>query len=179
MFKKLMIAALALSMSAGAALAVAETLTGTRAEASFPVFKPSGSGLMAVATGSYAVAANVEDGDIFELLKIPAGACVVGGYFYADDLDTNGSETIDLDVGWAANGSDAADPIGFGNFGIMNGDAVTNVRPEAANMYALFGVLKDGVKCFVRETTIQVEANDVAATFAAGDITVTIFYYVP
>ena len=62
----------------------AETLTATRAASTFPVYKPSGAGLLCVAWGTYAVAANVEDGDIFEMLKVPSGATIVGGYLQAD-----------------------------------------------------------------------------------------------
>lgn len=58
---------------------VAETLTSTRAAASFPTFKYHASGVLCCAYGTYEIAANVEDGDIFEMCKIPAGATVVDG----------------------------------------------------------------------------------------------------
>lgn len=158
----------------------AETLTATRAADTFPVYRPKGSGELAVAYGSYTVAANVEDGDIFEMCKIPAGAVIVGGWFSADDLDT-GTESIDLDLGWAANGSEAADADGLGNFGVLTGDAVTGYKPTVGTLLPVQGTLVTGTgfPTFTAETTIQVEANAAAATFAAGDIRVAIFYTVP
>ena len=61
---------------------VAETLTADRAGSTFPVFKALGAGIVCCAYGTYEVAANVEDGDIFEMCKIPANSTIVGGYFY-------------------------------------------------------------------------------------------------
>ena len=157
----------------------AETLTSTRAAADFPVFKSHESGLLCAAHGTFAVAANVEDGDIFEMCRVPAGAVVIGGWINADDMDTNGTETLDMDVGWAANGVDAADEDGFGNLGVWEGNAVSDIHPEAFNHFPFGGVLKDGPKTFARETIIQIEANNVAATFLAGDMTVVVLYLNP
>lgn len=112
------------------------------------------------------------------MCKVPAGAIVVDGFVRADDMDT-GAEALDMDVGWAANGSDAADPDGFGNLGVWTGDAVTDIKPEGSIYYPFNGVLKDGPKTFARETTIQVEANAAATTFAAGTLYVGVFYIVP
>lgn len=156
---------------------VAETLTATRAKAGFPVAAIGEAQSLKVATGTYEIAANVEDGDIFEMCKLPANAVVVGGKVYADDLDT-GIETLDMDVGWAANGTDVADPDGFGNLGVWTGDAVTGVKPEAGIMYDFFGVLKDGPKKFAAETTVQVEANAAAATGGTGTLSVVVYYFV-
>jgi len=157
----------------------AETLTATRAASTLPVFKASGAGIVCAAYGTFAVAANVEDGDIFEMCRVPAGAVVLSGVVRADDMDTNATETLDMDVGWAANGTDAADPDGFGNLGVWVGDAVGDIKPEAYNYFPFGGILKDGPKTFAAETTIQVEANAVSATFAAGDLTVVVYYINP
>lgn len=164
----------------------AETLTATRAAADFPVFKATGSGVVCAAYGSYAVAANTEAGDIFKMCKLPAGAVVLGGMLYGADLDTNATETIDLDVGWPANGGsgtyDAADSDGLGNFGVITGDAFAtgNVSNVTGVSYPLAGLLATGVlPAFTKETTIQVLANAAAATFAAGTISVVVYYVVP
>ena len=157
----------------------AETLTSTRAAASFPVAQSHTAGAVLCAYGTYAVAANVEDGDIFAMCKVPAGAVVIGGWLNADDMDTNATETLDMDIGWAANGSDAADPDGFGNLGVWQGNAVADIHPEAFNHFPLGGVLKDGPVTFAAETTIQIECNAASATFAAGDMTLTVLYLTP
>jgi hypothetical protein len=157
---------------------VAETLTSDRAKASFPVAGKGEAGNVKFAYGIYEIAANVEDGDIFEMCRVPEDAVVVDGFVRADDLDT-GIETLDMDVGWAANGSDAADPDGFGNLGVWTGDAVTGIKPEAQIYYPFNGVLKDGPKTFAAETVIQVEANAAAATGGTGTIYVSVYYLVP
>lgn len=159
---------------------VAETLTSTRAASTFPVFQSHASGLLCVAYGTYEIAANVEDGDIFEMCKVPAGAVVLDGVVYAEDLDTNATETLDLDVGWAANGTEAADADGFGNLGVWTGDAVAGYKPEVGNRYPFGNVLfTGGPKSFTNETTIQVEANAAAATGGTGTLTVVVYYVVP
>ena len=163
----------------------AETLTATRAADTFPVFTPTGAGLMCAAYGTYAIGAAVEDGDIFEMCKVPAGAVVLGGWFYGADLDT-GTEVLDMDIGWAANGGagtyDAADPDGLGNLGVLTGDAFAagNVSPVAGLMYPLSGLLATGVlPTFTKETTIQIEANVPANAGHTGSVSVVVFYCVP
>jgi hypothetical protein len=138
-----------------------------------PVASHGLGGTLRVAYGSYAVAANVEDGDIFELCRLPAGAVVVGGAFYAGDLDT-GTEAVDIDLGWAANGVEAADPDGFVNAGVLSGDAITDLLAAGSN-YRPFP-MTSGVQSFSAETVVQAEANVAAATFAAGTITAVIYY---
>lgn len=163
----------------------AETLTATRAASTFPTFKAIGSGIVCAAYGTYEVAANVEDGDIFEMCKVPAGAVILGGMFYSDDLDT-GTEALDLDIGWAANGGsgtyDSADPDGLGNLGVLTGDtfAAGNVSPVAGLIYPFSGVFADGdLPTFTNETTIQIEANAAAGTFTAGAMSLVVYYVVP
>ena len=159
----------------------AETLTSTRAGATFPVFKGPGAGVVCAAWGTYAVAANVEDGDIFEMCRVPDAAVIIDGCIRADDMDT-GIEALDMDVGWAANATDAADPDGLGNLGVWTGDAVTDIVPEAYIYYPFGGILKDGMKAFSAgggETVIQVEANAAATTFAAGDLNTLAYYLNP
>jgi hypothetical protein len=129
------------------------------------------------AYGEITIAANPADGDIYELVRVPRGATVIGGYLMADDIDTNANETLDMDIGWAGNGVDAADPDGFGNLGVWTGDAITGIKPEVGNYFVLGGVLfTTGPKTFAKETVIQVEANAAAATFAAGKMWVVVHY---
>ena len=156
----------------------AETLTATQAEPEYPVYGAGYGGTVKFAYGVYEIAANVEDGDIFEMCKVPAGAIVIDGFVRADDLDT-GTEALDMDVGWAANGVESADPDGFGNLGVWSGDAVTDIKPEAQIYYPFNGVLKDGPQTFSAETTIQVEANVAANAGGTGTLFVGVYYLVP
>ena len=161
--------------------ATPETLVSVQGVAGYPVYGRGQAGNLKTAYGTYAVAANVEDGDIFQLCRIPAGATVIGGRFYADDLDTGATaETLDMDVGWAANGVDAADPDGLLNAGTLTGDAVTGVKPETGTSMPFGGVLiLSGKKTFSEETVIQVEVNtgvSDAGGFSAGTIGVMVHY---
>lgn len=158
---------------------VAETLTSTRAVADFPAFTPTGAGILCCAYGTYEIAANTEAGDIFEMCKVPAGATVVGGWMYGDDLDTNATETLDLDIGWKANGDEVADPDGFGNLGVVTGDVVAELKPVVGLMFPLQGLLlANGPKTFNAETTIQVTANAASATGGTGTLSLVVYYVV-
>lgn len=155
---------------------VAETLTSVRGATTFPIAQPVLAGVLCCATGTYELAANVEDGDIFEMCRIPAGAVVVDGVMYGDDIDT-GTETLDLDVGWAANGDQAADPDGFGNFGVITGDVVAGYKPEVSIRLPFGGVLRlGGPLLFTKETTIQIEANAAANAGGTGTLTLVVHY---
>lgn len=154
------------------------TLTATRAASGFPVYQGQGSGNLCVAYGHYDLASEPAAADILNACKVPAGAVILGGWLRGEDIDT-GSETNDIDVGYAANGAVAADPDAFGNFGILNGAAVTNYLPEGGFLIPLHGTLKDGPVTLTAETTITCTFTDDTATFAAGTVTVVVFYVVP
>ena len=128
--------------------------------------------------GMVDIEANPADGDIYQLVRLPAGATVVGGALYAVDLDT-GAETLDMDIGWAANGAESANPDGFGNLGVWTGDAVAGLRPEAGNYFPLGGELfASGPVTFTRETIIQVEANAAANTGGTGKMWVIVHFVI-
>lgn len=156
------------------------TFTATRGAATFPVFQPVGSGIACQAWGTIEVTANPVAADVYVMCKVPAGAVVTGGRIYSDDLDTNATETLDLDIGWLSNGTDAADPDGFGNLGVFTTDTVAGIKPEAGYNYAFGGVLvTDGPKTFAAETYIAVTCVATAATFAAGTLSLVVDYVVP
>jgi len=128
--------------------------------------------------GAIDLTAATADGDIYELVKLPANSTVVGGYLMAEDLDT-GTEVLDIDIGWAANGVDAADPDGFGNLGVWTGDAVAGIKPEVGNYFPLGGVLfSAGPKTFTVPTTIQAEGNVAPNAGGTGYLWVVVHYVV-
>lgn len=156
------------------------TFTATRAASTFPAFQASGSGVLCAAYGTIEVSANPVANDVYEMCRIPAGAVVVGGRIYSDDLDTNATETLDLDVGWLANGVEAADPDGLGNLGVFTTDTVAGVKPESGYNFSLGGkLITDGPQAFSAETVIAVTCVATAATFAAGTLSVVVYYVVP
>jgi len=162
----------------------AETLTAVRGAAGFPIASFAGAGVLQCAYGTYTIPAVVEDGDIFEMCWVPAGAIIVGGYFYGADIDT-GTEALDMDIGWAANGGsgtyDTADPDGLGNLGTLTGDAFAagNVSPVVGLMYPLSGVLAAGtLPQFTKKTKLQIEANTASNAGHTGVITLVAWYVV-
>lgn len=131
------------------------------------------------AYGVIEVGANPTTSDVYQMVRLPAGSTVIGGYLYSDDIDTNATATLDMDIGWAANGVESADPDGFGNMGVWSGDAVTGVKPEVGTWRPLGGVLlTTGPQAFTNETIITVTCVATAATFAAGKMWVKIDYIV-
>lgn len=156
------------------------TFTAARAAATFPVAKPSTAGTMCVAYGTIAVAVNPVANDFYEMVRVPAGAVVVGGQIFSSDMDTNATETLDLDIGWKDNGADGANLSGFGNLGVQGTDTLAGIKSEAGYNYQFGGVLMTtGPQAFTRETVIGVNTIATAATFAAGNLSLVVYYIVP
>lgn len=153
------------------------TLTGPRAAATFPTPSIShNNGVLGVAWGIYTLTANPTAADVIEFCKVPAGATVIGGFVQAADIDT-GTETLDIDIGWAANGTDAADPDGFGNFGVWDGDTIGQLKPVAGVYYPFANVIQDsGYKTFAAETKIIGTVVAAANGGGTGLIKVVVFY---
>lgn len=156
----------------------AETLTSTRAASDFPVGGRGPAGSLKVAWGTYAVAATLEDGDIFEMHWVPDGATIVGGWYQSGDMDT-GIEALDNMVGWAANDSDAADPNGLIEANVITGDVSVHIAAASTLLFYTGVLITAGPKTFTPgagNTMIQVENNAAPTTFAAAQLTLTTLY---
>lgn len=156
------------------------TLTATRAASTFPVYKGGGAGNLSVAYGTYELGTAPSANDVIEFCRVPKGAVVLGGWLYGDDIDT-GTEALEIDVGYAANGVDSADPDAFLNSGVITGDAFAtgNVSNVAGICYPLFGVLKDGPLTLSAETVITGTVIAAANAGGTGTVSVVIHYVVP
>lgn len=155
------------------------TLTAANAAAGAQVASAARKGVLQVAYGVYDLTSAPSTGDVINMCKVPAGATVIGGFVQAADLDSNATETLDIDAGWLSNGTDAADPDGFGNFGVLTGDAVAELRPVAGIYLPLANIIQNpGYKTFAAETTLTVTITAASATFAAGAIKLVVFYVV-
>lgn len=149
-----------------------------RAATGLPVFKPVGSGIVCVAWGTYTHATNLAATTVIEYCRVPKGARIVGGYWSATDLDTNGTEEINIDIGWAANGDEIADPDGFGNLDVLTGDVSVHL-PVAGIWVPFIGVLQSaGPKLFNAETVLTAIVNVDAATGGTGQSTMVAYYTV-
>lgn len=161
------------------------TFTGDRAASTFGAQGHGYGAALYAAWGKITISANPADGDIYEMCWTPSGGdgfVALGGWFSAADLDT-GTETLDIDLGWAANGSasaatkvmpwgeqltdsgNAASVTGLGNLGVLSGDAVTNYIAGATHRPLLLST----PLWFAQPTKIQLEANAASAVFASGD----------
>lgn len=147
------------------------TIIGERAVSGFPAFSAIGAGILCRAYGHYDFAAEPAAADVLKLCKIPRGATILGGFIRLGDMDTNSDETVDFDVGTAAN-TDV-----LGNFGIQTGDAVAGYTPEGGILLPLHGELATGGPITVtEETIIQVTFVDDPATFGQGNVTLCVDY---
>ena len=154
----------------------AATLAATRSAITHPIGGSGNAYGVQAAYGTITIDASSEDGDIWQMVRLPGGSTVIGGWVMAGDGDT-GIEALDIDLGWAANGDDAADPDGLGNFGVWTGDAGDGGTIEPGNWLGLAGVLLSaGPKTFAVDTLIQLETNTAAATGAAMEVTVVVLY---
>jgi len=154
----------------------AATLAGSRVNLALPMAGTGPAGDLKAAWGTVDVDAATEDGDIFEVCYVPAGATVVGGWILAGDGD-DGTEALDIDIGWAANGDEIADSNGFGNLGVWTGDATHGGSSEVGNQLMLGGVLLSaGPKTFNARTKIQLETNTAANSGVAMLVTVVVVY---
>lgn len=155
------------------------TLSAAQAASDFPALSFYGRGVLNVAYGTYTLAANPTQDDVIQFCKVPKGCTVIGGWVQAKDIDT-GTEALDIDIGFAANGVDEADPDAFGNFGVWTGDAITDLKPEAGVYFPLGGILfTAGPKTFTVETMIQGDVNAAANAGGTGQITVVVLYVMP
>lgn len=153
------------------------TLTAARAVSTAPVPSLSSTqGVLQVAWGVYDMTSAASANDVIEFCKVPAGATVIGGFVQGADIDT-GTETFDLDIGWAANGTDAADTDGFGNFGVLSGDVVTELK-TVAGIYNPFAniIQSPGFKTFAAETKIIGTVVAAANAGGTGVIKVVVFF---
>lgn len=134
--------------------------------------------------GSYTYSSAPSANDLFNICKMPKNSLALWGFLCTSDIDT-GTETLDIDVGWTANGGGSAtfidnggttwtnaaasaDDDGFVNGGVFTGDAITDLMAQGMNFRPfLFGT---GPKFFSEET--QIQGKIVAAANAGGTGTV-------
>jgi hypothetical protein len=149
----------------------------TRAAAGLPVYKPVGSGLLCVAWGTYTHASNLAAATTIEYCRVPKGARIIGGFWSATDLDT-GTEELDIDIGYAANGVDAIDADAFGNLGVLTGDV--SVHLPVAGIWIPFQgrIITEGSVLLSAETVLTALVNVDAAATGTGQSTMVAYYTV-
>lgn len=156
---------------------------------------PPGDGLAGtakIAFGKYTFGTAAVINDLVNICKLPAGALVVGGSLMADDIDT-GTETLEIDVGYLANGggsetlvtydgtewtntASSGSAVGFVDSGVLVGDGVTDLIPAGMNFRPF--QLKTGPKYFSRETQVQAKVTAAANATGTGTVYVRIDYII-
>lgn len=111
-----------------------------------------------VTTGELELADKIQFG------KVPSGAIYVSGYLATDDLDSNGTPALVLDVG----DDDDAD-------GLLDG----STTGQAAGVTTFNGAYITNKTTVSAEKTISVTVQTAAATAAAGTVRLVLYYYVP
>lgn len=112
-------------------------------------------------TASYEISAALVVNDVIQMVKVPAGATVLNVILQTDDLDTNGSPAIVLDVGDGTNTDLYIDGSTIGQAG---GIEYMNVNTALGNTYT-------------SEDTIDILVQVAPATGAtSGTLTLTVIY---
>lgn len=121
-------------------------------------------GNVKVSYGEVAFTGAITTADSATVCNLPVGAIVLGATIEADDLDTNGTPTITLNVGDAgsANRYFAASTV-----------AQTGAVASATATTGVFTTVAAGQTAVI----VAVAAN--AATSAAGSVRVAVLYYLP
>ena len=135
---------------------------------SMPYASLSGSVVSKRAT--VAVPATAAANDIFEMIPVPGGHRVVDVILDSDDLDTNGSPTITLDVGFMSGtpgDNDSARTVGTEFF-----SASTVAQAGGVARPTLKGALRDTPSDAERAIGIKVAAA--GTTKAAGTVGLTV-----
>ena len=99
-------------------------------------------------------------GDVIQMIKVPAGARILDVILACDDVDTNGTPTIVLDVG---DGGDTDRFIDGSTVGQTGGVSRMNSAVGADYTYTA-------------DDTIDIRLDAAAATKAAGDVHLTVLY---
>lgn len=112
--------------------------------------------------------------DTIEVCVLPEGATIIGGFIEGNDIDTNGTPTLELDVGWRI-GTGSLSSTQLLNSGVITGDVVTGFTPEGGFHYPF--TLPRGGKLCTAETDIVVTVTGAPATQNNnGYFNVAVFY---
>lgn len=135
--------------------------------------------------GKYTYSSAAVINDTIDLCKIPKNSLVLWGFMATDDIDS-GTEALEIDIGFTANGggaatlttsdgttwtnnnSGSASATAFIDSGVLTGDTVTDLM-AGMNWRPLQGI-KTGPMFFSEET--QVRAKITAAAQAGGTGTI-------
>lgn len=156
---------------------------------------PPGHGLVGnvkAAFGKYTYSAAPLANDLANMFTLPKNCLVLWGFMATDDIDT-GTEALEIDVGFTANGGGAAtltDSTGttwtnnnsgsasataFIDSGVLTGDVITDLMPAGMNWRPFKGIAT-GPMFFSEETLVQAKITAAANAGGTGTVYVVAFY---
>jgi hypothetical protein len=151
-------------------------------------------GVAHAAFGKYTYSTAPSANDLANMFKLPKNSLVVWGFMATDDIDT-GTEALEIDVGFTANGGGAAtlttsdgttwtnnndgsaSATAFVDSGVLTGDAITDLIPAGMNWRPLNGI-STGPMFFSEETVVQAKITAAANAGGTGTVYVCMFYLV-
>lgn len=137
------------------------TFTATAAASTVSPKHSGNAGQPVTVYGSYTMAAAPALNDVFQMVRVPKGAVILGMSLTSTDIDTGGSPTVVLDVG---DGGDTDRYIDGSTIGQAGGiTAAMNVNTGFLNTYT-------------EEDTIDVLVQAGPATGAAGTLKLAVTY---
>lgn len=141
------------------------TVTATNAAAGFPRTTPN-DGTVAVAYGFYEYATNPTLSDTADLCWLPKGAVVVGGKFYADPMEADGTPTLAFTLGTASDTDEFIAATTFSQNGRQCADFYANTaQPSGVALTA--------------DTKVLLTWTAAATSFVAGGVMVAVYYVMP
>lgn len=135
------------------------TTTATRAGSTKPV-KHGVHGNVHVVSATYTPTANPTAADVVQMVPVPKGARITEVILGSADLDTNGTPTITIKVG---DGSD--DDRFITSSTVAQAGGITRLNAQTGHNYK-----------YTADDTIDITFGVAAATFASGDITLSVHY---
>jgi hypothetical protein len=148
-------------------------------------------GLVHASFGVYTYGAAPSANDLANMCKLPKNSLVLWGFMATDDIDT-GTEALEIDLGFTANGGGAATLTGhdgttwtnnnsgsasataFIDSGVLTGDTVTDLM-AGMNWRPLQGI-KTGPMFFSEETVVQAKITAAANAGGTGTVYVLMLY---
>lgn len=140
------------------------TTTTANAAAGFPLTTPN-DGVVAVAYGSVAVSTNPDPADTIEFCRLPEGAVVVGGFLQSSALDTDGSPSLAYKLGTESDDDAFLAAIAYGS--------------SARENRELFNDVDNSMTALSASTKVVLTWTASAATFAAGNASLVVYYVMP
>jgi hypothetical protein len=149
-------------------------------------------GNVKAAFGVYTYAVAPSANDLINLFKLPKNALVIWGFMATDDIDT-GTEALEIDVGFTANGGGAATLTTYDgttwtnandgsasatyliDSGVLTGDVMVDMLPAGMNFRPLQAI-KTGPKLFTEETVVQAKITAAAQAGGTGTVYVCCLY---